>query len=144
MDKEFLNEESTKDSKCCCDNHENDVNEECSCEGHGDGHDDGCGCGEHEHGCDCGCGENENLIVELEDENGNVVPCEVVDSFEYKDNEFVIVQNPEDSSVYLFKVVGEGEEGELVIPEDEEFEEVSAYYKTLTESDTEDDTETEE
>ena len=143
MNKEILNEEDIVESKCCCEDHENSENEECSCEGHGD---DGCSCGEHdhEHGCDCGCGEDGNQIVELEDENGNIVPCEVVDSFEYKDNEFVIVQNPEDSSVYLFKAVGEGEEGELIIPEDEEFEEVSAYYKTLSESDTEDETKTEE
>lgn len=138
MNKEILNEEDIVESKCSCDDHES---EGCSCEGHGD---DACGCGEHDHGCDCGCGEDGNQIVELEDENGNIVPCEVVDSFEYKDNEFVIVQNPEDSSVYLFKAVGEGEEGELIIPEDEEFEEVSAYYKTLSESDTEEDTETEE
>lgn len=99
----------------------------------------GCGCGDHahneDHGCDCGCGEHEHapLIVELEDENGNVVPCEVVDGFEYKGNEYALVQNSEDESVYLFKVVGEGDEGELVVPEDEEFEEATAYYESLLE-----------
>jgi len=111
----------------------------------------GCGCGcncseneiEHENeGCGCGCGEHEHeheaLIVDLEDENGNVVPCEVVDGFTYKENEYVLVQNPEDGAVYLFKVVGEGDEAELTIPEDEEFEEVSAYYeKSLEESEEE-------
>lgn len=98
----------------------------------------GCGCGsdhENEHeGCGCGCGDDhghEALMVDLEDENGNTVACEVVDGFEYKDNEYALVQNPEDGSVYLFKIVGEGEEGELVIPEDEEFDEVSAYYQSL-------------
>lgn len=97
----------------------------------------GCGCGEnnhehdHDHECGCGCGEHETLIVDLEDENGNVVPCEVIDGFEYKENEYAIVQHPENGSIFLFKVVGEGEEGELVIPEDEEFEEVSAYYEQL-------------
>ena len=65
------------------------------------------------------------------DENGKVVTCEVVDGFEYKENEYVLVQNPEDGSVYLFKVVGDEENSELVIPEDEEFEEVSSYYQTL-------------
>lgn len=93
----------------------------------------GCGCGEHEHeheGEGCGCGHDhgsEPMIVDLEDESGNVVSCEVVDGFNYKDNDYVLVQNPEDGSVYLFKVVGE--EGELVVPEEAEFEEVSKFYE---------------
>lgn len=98
------------------------------------------GCHDHDHdhdheGCGCGCGEHEHesLIVDLEDENGNLVSCEVVDGFQFKDNEYVLVQNPNDGSMYLFKVIGEGEEGELVIPEDEEFDEVSAYYESLME-----------
>jgi uncharacterized protein YrzB (UPF0473 family) len=104
---------------------------ECGCHDH-DGHDD-CGCG-HDHGdggCGCGGHEHESLIVDLEDENGNLVQCEVVDGFEYKSNEYVLVQNPNDGSIYLFKVIGEGEEGELVIPEDAEFEEVSNYYENM-------------
>lgn len=91
----------------------------------------GCGCGDE--GCNCGEHEHEAMVVELEDENGNVVSCEVVDGFEYKDNEYALVQNPEDGSVYLFKVVGEGEEGELVVPDDEEFDEATAYYESLIE-----------
>ncbi|KGM97025.1 hypothetical protein Z968_04790 [Clostridium novyi A str. 4552] len=100
---------------------------------------EGCACGGHDHdheecGCGCGCHEHESLMVELEDENGNVVPCEVIDGFEYKENEYALVQNPEDNSVYLFKVVGEGEDGELVVPDDKEFNEVTAYYETLLEN----------
>ena len=45
----------------------------------------------------------------------------MVDGFVFNDSEFALVQNPQDGSVYLFKVVGEGEEGELVVPDDEEF-----------------------
>lgn len=92
-----------------------------------------CGCEDESCGCGCGDHEHESLIVELEDENGNVVSCEVVDGFEYKDNEYALVQNSEDGSVYLFKVVGEGEEGELVVPDDEEFDEVTKYYESLSE-----------
>ena len=100
---------------------------------------DDCGCDEEEeHGCGCGCGdhdhdhEHETFFVELEDEEGNIISCPVVDAFEYKDKEYVLVQNEEDGSVYLFK--SEGEEGELIIPEDEEFEEVTKFYETeLTE-----------
>ena len=97
-------------------------------------HECGCGCEESTHDCGCGCEEHEHeaLLVDLEDENGNIVTCEVVDGFEYKDNEYVLVQNPEDGSVYLFKVVGDEENSELVVPEDEEFDEVTNYYQTLT------------
>lgn len=109
----------------------------CGCDEHEHSHEENCGCGcehDHEEGCDCGCGEGEALIVELEDENGNVVPCEIVESFDYKDNEYVLVQNPQDDSVYLFKVVGDDDEqGELVVPNDEEFAEVSSYYEGLLE-----------
>ncbi|MCR3757752.1 DUF1292 domain-containing protein [Clostridium felsineum] len=105
-----------------------------SCEG-------GCGCGaeghdhEHDHGCDCGCdggcGSGEAMVVELEDENGQLVSCEVVDGFVYNDNEYALVQNPENGSVYLFKVIGEGEEGELVVPDDKEFEAATKYYESV-------------
>lgn len=100
--------------------------ESCGCEEHGH---------EHEHDCDCGCGceEHENLVVDLEDENGNLVSCEIIDDFEYKDNQYVLVQNPQNNSVYLFKVDASEDGEELIIPEDKEFEEASAYYAELIE-----------
>ena len=73
------------------------------------------------------------MIVDLENENGEIVPCEVVDEFTFNEQDYVLVQNPEDGSMYLFKVVGEGEEGELVVPDDEEFQAASAYYEQLME-----------
>lgn len=98
----------------------------------------GCGCGcehdhqhEHDEKCGCGCEEVETLTVELEDENGNVIICEIVDGFEYNDKEYAVVHNPQDDSVYLFEVVGDDEVGELVLPSEEEFEEVSKYYEQL-------------
>jgi hypothetical protein len=110
----------------------------CGCEEeHTHEHDhEECGCGEHGEECGCGCGEHDHeaLVVELEDEHGNVVSCEVIDGFSYNDAEFALVQNPEDGSVYLFKVVGEGEEGELVVPEDEEFQAATAYYESTLEN----------
>ncbi|MCB2294264.1 DUF1292 domain-containing protein [Clostridium algoriphilum] len=136
-----MNEE--KKASCGCGGHEHDqVNEGCGCGGHEhDEKKESCGCGcegnenEHEHeGCGCGCEEGEALTVDLEDENGNVVPCEIVDGFTYKENEYALVQNPEDDSIYLFKVIGDDETGELVIPEDKEFAEVTAYYEELIKS----------
>ncbi|MDD3225486.1 MAG: DUF1292 domain-containing protein [Clostridium sp.] len=101
---------------------------------------EGCNCGSdncgsdhnHEGSCDCGCGcgEHEALTVNLEDENGNSIECEVIDGFEFNDSEFALVQNPEDGSVFLFKVVGEGEEGELVVPDDDEFKAATEYYES--------------
>jgi hypothetical protein len=133
MDKEKLQDIIAEEPKGCGCTEEHDAcgcseeKEGCGCN---DNH-EGCGCndGDDHEGCGCGCGDNEALIVDLEDENGNIVPCEMVDGFTYKDNEYVLVQNPEDDSVYLFKVVGTDEDSELVIPEDEEFEEVSSYYE---------------
>lgn len=91
---------------------------------------EGCGCGHNheEHGCgdNCGCGEHEHehFVVDLEDDNGNVLSCPIVDAFEFEENEYVLAQNPEDDSVYMFRAEGE----ELVIPEEDEFDKVAAYY----------------
>ncbi len=106
----------------------------------------GCGCGSScgedsvDNSCGCGCGdehEHEFMSVDLEDEDGNIVTCAIVDGFEYKGGEYAIVENPENGAVYLFKVVGEGEEGELIVPEEDEFNEVSAYYEDMLESEEE-------
>lgn len=114
----------------------------------------GCGCGCSDSGCGdvsvesgCGCGdehEHEFMTVDLEDEEGNVVSCIVTDGFvyegsvdAYKGNEYAIVENPENGSSYLFKVVGEGEEGELVVPDEDEFNEATAYFEELIESESE-------
>lgn len=98
----------------------------CGCD-HEHTHEDTCGCGhdhDHEDACGCGCGEHESLVIDLEDDNGNVVSCPIIDAFEYEDKEYVLAQNPEDDSVYMFRAEGE----ELVIPEEDEFDKVAAYY----------------
>ena len=95
---------------------------------------EGCGCGynHEEHGCgdNCGCGEHEHehFVVDLEDDNGNVLSCPIVDAFEFEENEYVLAQNPEDESVYLFRST---EEGELIVPEEAEFDKVTEYYTNV-------------
>jgi|GEM_PF-2203993 len=96
----------------------------------------GCGCG-HEHDEDS---EYAPLFVDLEDEDGNIVSCEVIDSFDYNENQYIIVLNPKDDSNYLFRVIGDEDEPDLEIPEDEEFDEVVKYYDSLVD-DLEDDLE---
>ena len=95
---------------CGCD-HDHDHNHE--------GCGEGCGCGEHEH---------EHFVVDLEDDNGNVLSCPIVDAFEFEENEYVLAQNPEDESVYLFRST---EEGELIVPEEAEFDKVTEYYTNV-------------
>ena len=99
-------------------------------------HGDACGYGhDHDHdshGCgeNCGCGEHEHehFVVDLEDDNGNVLSCPIVDAFEFEENEYVLAQNPEDESVYLFRST---EEGELIVPEEAEFDKVTEYYTNV-------------
>ena len=96
---------------------------------------EGCGCG-HEHNHDHGCGDNcgggehahEHFVVDLEDDNGNVISCPIVDAFEFEENEYVLAQNPDDESVYLFRST---EEGELIVPEEDEFDKVTEYYTNV-------------
>ncbi|MGM9974029.1 MAG: DUF1292 domain-containing protein [Clostridiaceae bacterium] len=121
-----MNDNEMNKCNCGCGDMEDKQGGSCDC-GHDHDH-------HHDHeGCDCGHDhdhDHESFVVDLEDEEGNIISCEVVDAFEYKDGEYVLVQNPNDGSVYLFKSVGE--EGELVVPEDSEFEEVTAYYQQLS------------
>lgn len=92
----------------------------CGC-GH-DHNEEGCG---HDHDHEgCGCGEHESFVIDLEDDNGNVVSCPIIDAFEFEGNEYVLAQSPEDESVYMFRAEGE----ELVVPEEEEFDKVATYY----------------
>ncbi|WP_423244947.1 DUF1292 domain-containing protein [Hathewaya massiliensis] len=114
-----------KENKCNC---HDDLNQ-CGCnEGTEHTHDhEGCGCG-----CGCGCeDEIHTLTVELEDEEGNVITCEIVDGFDYKEKEYAVLVNPEDETYYIFEVVGDEENGELVVPSEEEFEDVRDYYENL-------------
>ena len=96
--------------------------EKCGC----NGEEESCGCGGHDHECECGChDENESFVIDLEDEDGNLITCPVIDEFEYEENVYYLAQNPNEDSVYLFRLDGE----ELVVPDEEEFDKVSAYYE---------------
>lgn len=113
-----------KDNKCNCGEEENHE----------------CNCGEEvNHECNCGSSEEdiETLTVDLEDEEGNVIQCEIIDGFEYNDEEYAVVENPDDNTLYLFKVIGDDEVGELVLPDEDEFEKVREYYEGLMENEEE-------
>ncbi|WP_297436585.1 DUF1292 domain-containing protein [uncultured Clostridium sp.] len=91
-------------------------------------------CGGHgaDHSCgdDCGCGHEhlETLVVDLEREDGTIVSCEIIDTFEFNEVGYALVYNEEEEGVYLFKEVGE--EGEIIAVEDEaEFNAASKFYE---------------
>ena len=96
-----------------------------------------CGCGGHENHDDCGCGhdhEEETLFVDFEDEDGNIVSFEVVDSFEYTGTEeaykggvYALVQDPSDASVFLMKA--DTDDSLVPVESEEEFEAVSKFYQ---------------
>ena len=73
----------------------------------------------------------ETLVIDLEGAVGNTISCPFIDQFEYEEKVYVLAQNPEDDSVYMFRVEGEGEDEELVVPEEEEFDRVAAYYNEV-------------
>lgn len=104
-------------NKCGCGHNHDENNEGCGC-GHDHDHED-CGCGNDECGCD-----EEGFVIDLENENGEVISCPIIDAFEFEGSEYILAQSPEDDSVYMFKTVGE----ELVVPDEEEFDRVSTYY----------------
>lgn len=119
MDKEL-------NKNCNCGNDHKHDKEGCNC-GNDDEHShEDCGCGhDHEHSHeDCDCGHDEDFVIDLEDDNGNIVSCPIIDTFEFEENEYLLAQSPEDDSVYMFKSVGE----ELIVPEEEEFNKVATYY----------------
>ncbi|MGL5417198.1 MAG: DUF1292 domain-containing protein [Clostridium sp.] len=111
-------------NKCGCHDGENEgcgckSGEGCGCSGHEHEHThgEGCGCGEHEH-------EHESFVVDLVDDEGKEISCPIIDAFEFEGNEYVLAQNPEDDSVFMFRA----EDEELVVPEEEEFDRVAKYY----------------
>lgn len=107
------------ENKCGCHDEEN------SCGCHTEGHDCGCNHDHNEGGCGCGEHEHEHFVVDLEDDNGNVISCPIVDAFEYEENEYILAQNPTEDSFYLFRST---ESGELIVPDEAEFDKVAKYY----------------
>ena len=94
--------------------------------------DEGCGCNhdhDHDHeGCGCGEHEHDHFVVDLEDDNGNIISCPIVDAFEFDGQEYILAQNTEDESVYLFR---SQEDGELVVPDEAEFDKVAEHYSNV-------------
>lgn len=95
----------------------------CNAEGNGCGHD-------HDH-------DLEDMTIDIEMEDGSVLECEILGTFEVEDKEYMVLLPLDEEEVLLFKYDEdeENEEFELTpIEDEEEFNIASeAYYELFSE-----------
>lgn len=91
--------------------------------------------------------ENENLI-EIIDDDGTVIKCELYDIIEFENNQYALLveadsEEDEEPEIVLMRYTEEGEESYFeTIDDDEEFKRVSEYIENLEpETDDEDEEE---
>ncbi len=82
--------------------------------------------------------EMENNIIEVIDDDGTVIKCELYDIIEFEGNQYALLveaeSEEEEPEVVLMRYTEEGEESFFeTIDNDEEFEKVSAYIESLEE-----------
>ena len=80
--------------------------------------------------------EMENNIIEVIDDDGTVIKCELYDIIEFEGNQYALLieaeSDEEEPEVVLMRYTEEGEESFFeTIDDDAEFEKVSAYIETL-------------
>lgn len=108
----------------CCGGHDHG-DKEC-CGGHDHDNQESC-CGGHDHDH-----EHHHIpVVTFENEDGTTEDHPIVDEFELDGNVYVLVMN-QDETVTPLRV--EGEEGDLVFLDEEEFNKVSEAYAEMVEA----------
>ncbi|MCM1339009.1 MAG: DUF1292 domain-containing protein [Muribaculaceae bacterium] len=80
--------------------------------------------------------EKENNIIEVIDDDGTVIKCELYDIIEFEGKQYALLveeaDTTEEPDVVLMRYTEEGEESFFeTIDDDDEFEKVSAYIETL-------------
>ncbi|MBR1461007.1 DUF1292 domain-containing protein [bacterium] len=82
--------------------------------------------------------EEENNIIEITDDEGNTIKCELYDIIEFENNQYAVLieaeteeENPE--MVLMRYTEEDGESYFETIEDDEEFEKVSEYIESLEE-----------
>lgn len=130
--------------QCCGNDHNSEeeiVKDNCC------GGDDTACCGEHgdtccsdddcsdDHGCGCGCGDDhDHSYVQLTDAEGNEREYRIIGTFDVEEEEYIALLDEEESQVYLFAFVEEGESLQLKQIEDQEkFERVSKAFNAMME-----------
>lgn len=87
--------------------------------------------------------EMENNIIEIIDEDGTVIKCELYDIIEFENKQYALLvevnSSDEEPEVVLMRYVEEGEESFFEsIDNDEEFQKVSEYIDSLDDEEVED------
>lgn len=84
--------------------------------------------------------ETEQQYVEIYDEDGNIIKCEIYDIVDFEQKTYALLlpltedENDEDSEVIVMQYVEEGDEGYFQNIEDEnEFKRVCEYIESLNE-----------
>ena len=115
------------EDKECCGGHDHNHNHGSCCGGHDHNHDHGSCCGGHDHDHE----HHHTPVVTFENEDGTTEDHPIVDEFELDGNVYVLVMN-QDETVTPLRV--EGEEGDLVFLDEEEFNKVSEAYAEMVEA----------
>ena len=80
--------------------------------------------------------EEENNIIEIVDESGNVIQCELFTIIEFEDNEYAMLlpldqADEEDAEFVVMRIMEEGDDIAFINLEDDEFERVSEYIENM-------------
>ena len=80
--------------------------------------------------------EEENNVIEITDEEGNVLKCELYDIIEFENNQYAILTEAEsvdeDPEMVIMRYTEEdGESYFETIEDDEKFEKVAKYLETI-------------
>lgn len=80
--------------------------------------------------------EEENNIIEIVDESGNVIQCELFTIIEFEDNEYAMLlpldqADEEDAEFVVMRIMEEGDDIAFINLDDDEFERVSEYIENM-------------
>ena len=91
--------------------------------------------------------EENNNIIEVTDEDGSIIKCELYDIIEFEEKQYALLvevdseNSEEEPELVLMRLIENGDSDEVffeTIEDDDEFERVQAYIESLPEEDTED------
>lgn len=91
--------------------------------------------------------EEENNIIEVTDDDGSVIKCELYDIIEFEEKQYALLVEvseqdaDEEPELVLMRLIENGDSDEVffeTIDDDDEFERVQAYIESLPEEDTDD------
>ncbi len=91
--------------------------------------------------------EENNNIIEVTDEDGSIIKCELYDIIEFEEKQYALLievdseNSEEEPELVLMRLIENGDSDEVffeTIEDDDEFERVQAYIESLPEEDIED------